>query len=260
MNSKTNKILNWIDYVISINNQIFTKDLLKNNLNKFWVDIMDAKLNDNQHIWLLFRLQWSNGEYVTIGKLQKLNKVDKEYLLNYILNMMEDKSEYYKSASISSIIFSYNIKKGLAKDKIEFTGSKIQFQDYQHHKLPITINPLEYGKLIKQIANTYFIQVNETNIAIISQFDNYNEIEFYRSGLLIYKYKDTIINENSFIRDFGNKKFHFIDNEIKLLTVKKPVKYTTKLKINKNLNNKIITLDIETYINNDVHIPYCISW
>jgi hypothetical protein len=58
---------------------------------------MENKLNENQHIWLLFRLEWSNGQFVTIGKLQKLNKEDKDYLFEYIMKNMEDKSDYYKN-------------------------------------------------------------------------------------------------------------------------------------------------------------------
>jgi hypothetical protein len=70
---------------------------------------------------------------------------------------MDDKSEYYKEQIIKSMIFSYTIKKGRAKDKITFDslGSNLQYQNYQHHKLPITINPLNYGKLIEQIDNKF---------------------------------------------------------------------------------------------------------
>jgi hypothetical protein len=68
------KILNWIDYKIDIKNKVFTKELLNTNLNKFWNEIVEQNISDNQHIWLLFRLRWTDGNYVTIGKLQKLNK------------------------------------------------------------------------------------------------------------------------------------------------------------------------------------------
>jgi len=205
-----NKILNWIDYRINIKNKVFSKELLSNNLNKFWVDVMENKLSDNQHIWLLFRLQWANGEFVTIGKLQKLNKEDRDYILNYILSMMEDKSEYYTSTEMISIIFSYNIKKGLAKEKVELSGRKIQFQDYQHYKLPITINPLDYGRLLHQYDNKYFIQINDTNIVIIDPFNGYNEVKFFRKGELIYEYKDIILNNITFERVLGSKNTHLL--------------------------------------------------
>jgi hypothetical protein len=53
------------------------------------------------------------------------------------------------------MIFSYTIKRGRAKDKITLDSSNLQFQNYQHHKLPITMNPLEYGILIDQKGRDY---------------------------------------------------------------------------------------------------------
>jgi hypothetical protein len=37
---------------------------------------------------------------------------------------MDDKSEYYREELLKSIIFSYTIKKGRAKDKITFDNSE----------------------------------------------------------------------------------------------------------------------------------------
>jgi hypothetical protein len=67
------------------------------------------------------------------------------------------------------MVFSYTIKKGKAKDKITFDSSTLQYQYFHHHKLPITMNPLEYGKLIEKNGNKFTIQVNRTNIALITQ-------------------------------------------------------------------------------------------
>lgn len=53
--------LNWIDFKIEIKNSNYTSKLLKNKLDIFWKEVMDTKLSDNQHIWLLFRLQWVNN-------------------------------------------------------------------------------------------------------------------------------------------------------------------------------------------------------
>jgi hypothetical protein len=174
---------------------------------------------------------------------------------------MDDKSEYYKEELLKSMIFSYTIKKGRAKDKITFDSlnSTLSYQYYYHHKLPITMNPLNYGKLINQKDNVYIIQVNRTNIAIITQFDEFNEIKFYKEGDLVYEYKDHKIDENTFIRSLENKKFTFKNNELILLTIDKSVKFVNKLSITQRLINKIITMDIETFVKNGVMIPYVIS-
>jgi hypothetical protein len=52
-----------------------------------------------------------------------------------------------------------------------------KFQNYKHYKLPITINPLEYGKLLVQISDLFILQFNKTNIAIINQFKDHNKIK-----------------------------------------------------------------------------------
>jgi hypothetical protein len=254
------KRLNWIDFKFDISNKIFTSELFKNKLNIFWREIMENKVQDNYHIWLLFRLQWANGQFVTIGKLVKLNKTDKDYLLDYILNNLDDKSDYYKETPLKLMIFSYTIKNGLAKEKPSFNKIDLRYQNYQHHKLPITINPLEYGKLIDKVENKYTVQISSTNLVIITKFDDFNEVKFFKEGNFIYEYKDHKINESTFIRSLNNKKFTFKDGELILLTIDKSATFISTLKQLKTLNNKIITFDIETYIKNDIMIPYLIKW
>jgi len=129
------------------------------------------------------------------------------------------------------MVFSYNIKNGRAKDKVLLENNiNIQYQDYQHHKLPITMNPLEYGILIEQTDNKYYIQINKTNSVIINQINNVNEVKFYRSGKLKYIYTDKIINNTTFIRSLDNKQFTFVNNELVLLTIDKSIKFIEPLK------------------------------
>lgn len=253
--------LNWFDFNFEIKNTNFSSILLKSKLDIFWKEIMETKLSENQHIWLLFKLQWTNNNHVTIGKLIKLNKEDKDYLFEYILTNFEDKSEYYTEQTIKNMIFSYTIKKGKAKAKITLDSSNLQFQNYQHHKLPITMNPLEYGILIDQKGRDYWVQINRTNTAIVTKLDELNnKIKFFKEGKLVYEYTDHKIDESTFIRSLDNKKFTFKDNKLALLYIEKTVNFISNLKPSSRVTNKIITLDIETFIKNGIHIPYVISW
>jgi hypothetical protein len=68
---------------------------------------------------------------------------------------MVDKGGYYLEQSILSLIFTYAIRKGKALEKV--INTNIQYHHYQHHKLPIIMNPLEYGKLIDKFGDTYVI-------------------------------------------------------------------------------------------------------
>jgi hypothetical protein len=93
---------------------------------------------------------------------------------------------------------------------------KMKYQNYSHYKLPITSNPLEYGKLIEQIGNKYVIQLNSSsitaNIIILKQIDRDNYIKFFRRGELMFEFKDHKIDENTFIRTISDQKFTFKDN------------------------------------------------
>ena len=252
------KLSNWENYTIRIKPSIFSRDLLEKNLDLFWKKIVE-NISKDQHILFLFRLQWSDTQFVTIGNLQRLNKEDKDYILDFIMEEIKDRGEYYLEQSIISIVFSYGIREGRALEKVIQT--QVQYHNYQHHKLPITMDPLQYGRLIKNIDNTYFIQINDKNTAVITQFKDHNEVEFYRSGILYYKFIDKWLDELSFTRIIGKKEFIFnINGEQLLLKLQKPVKFISKLNRIEKLVNKFITMDIETFIKDGVHIPYCISW
>lgn len=117
-----------------------------------------------------------------------------------------------------------------------------------------------YGRLLRKFDNVYIVQINEKNTAIITVNEKHNEIEFFRSGILVYTWTDTVIDSNTFSRILGRKEFIFKDNELFLFKTEKPVKFINNLKPQAEINNKFITLDIETYIKDGVHVPYCISW
>src|SRR6267154_2308125 len=93
---------------------------------------------------------------------------------------MDFKSEYYNENFIEEFVFSYGFKNEKLDQK-ETLNPNLNFQKYENNNLPISMNPMDYGKLINKIS---------------------------------------------------------------------PIK---------NLNNKFITLDIETFIKDSILIVYCIS-
>jgi tRNA(His) 5'-end guanylyltransferase len=102
----------------------------------------------------------------------------------------------------------------------------LKFQNYQHYKLPITMNPLEYGKLIIKIDNLFILQVNRTNIVLITQSDEFNIIKLYKEGDLIFEYKDHKTTDNTFVRSLYNKNFTFKNNKLSLITYNKSINNT----------------------------------
>jgi hypothetical protein len=90
----------------------------------------------------------------------------------------------------------------------------IKYQNYNHYKVPITINPLDYGKLIYKNNNTYIISITSKTLAIITQFEEFNEVKFFRDGDFAFTFKDHIINNETFVRSIDNRKFTFKNNEL----------------------------------------------
>src|ERR1700684_4608706 len=90
----------------------------------------------------------------------------------------------------------------------------MKYQNYKHYKLPITLNPLNYGKLIVQIGKHFIIQINRTNIVLITQFEDINHVKLFKEGDYIFEYKDHKSNNSTFIRSLNNNKFTFKDSKL----------------------------------------------
>jgi|SRR5712664_1343626 len=91
--------------------------------------------------------------------------------------------------------------------------NNIKYQNYSHYKLPITIDPLKYGKLIEIIGNKYIITLTTpTNIAVVEQTNNENLVRIFRKGEFIFEFKDLKIDDNTFIRTILDQKYTFKDS------------------------------------------------
>jgi hypothetical protein len=90
----------------------------------------------------------------------------------------------------------------------------IKTQIYSHYKLPITMNPLKFGKLLDQTNNKFIVQLTTRNVAVINQYDKENFIKFFKNGDLVLEFRDKFISDNSFSRLIGDTKFTFINERI----------------------------------------------
>jgi len=99
----------WKELTFNINNKVFTKILFEKIFNQFWKSI-EVKFTENNHMFILFKIKYINGEFSTIGRLQRINKLDKNWYMDFILENMKFKSEYYNETQIVSIILNYGFK------------------------------------------------------------------------------------------------------------------------------------------------------
>jgi hypothetical protein len=90
----------------------------------------------------------------------------------------------------------------------------IKYQIYSHYKLPITTDPLKFGKLLDQTNNKFIIQLTTKNIAVINHYEKENFVRIFKNGDLVLEFRDKLINENSFIRTLNDTRFLFENDKL----------------------------------------------
>jgi hypothetical protein len=69
--------------------------------------MIESNFTSSNHMFILFKIKYNNNEIATIGKVQRLNIEDKNWYIDWIINNMEVKSEYYNETQIDSFIISW---------------------------------------------------------------------------------------------------------------------------------------------------------
>lgn len=252
----------WKDTIFNINNKVFTKILFEKIFNQFLKTIESKFTNDN-YMFILFKVKYVNKQFSTIGKVQRINKLDIKWYIDFIIENMKFKSEYYNETQIEAFIFSYGFKDGIIDNKNNIT-TNVSYQNYKNNFLPLSMNPIDFGRLIikNKIESwiNYVIQ-NDKGLTInFNEYEKYNEIEFFKNGISLIKFTDNLINKNSFLRIIDNKNFYFKDNKQILFTSEMKTKFITKTVKAKKLTNNFLVLDIETFVQDNTLIPYLICY
>ena len=177
-------------------------------------------------------------------------------------------SDAYKSIPITNIIFSYGIRDGEYTPTFSLSTKDIKYHSFNRGKLPVGFIPNDYGKIISKIGNSYIVSLNKNTFITLRVEENLNELEnhitFVKNGEVLYLWKDKIISfeDRKLTRYIGKSIINYNNGEIsKFKVLKKTSGIKNKLiPKNNNLSNNFITMDFETILINNNHIPYLISW
>jgi len=247
----------WQDIIVKLNNRVFSRNLLIKYFSDFWNNVSD-QFSNNNHMFILFKIKYNNGEFSSIGKVQRINITDLSWYIDFIIEQMKFKSEYYNETPIVEFIFSYGFKDGKIPNK---TIKIFEYnQNIKDIKIPISMIPSDFGTIVKTIKSIFIIQNELGQTITLEQIGKNNLVSIASKGKVLISFEDKFIEENKFVRTIDNKKYYFINNkEIVKVDILK-TKFIEILKPSKELVNKFITLDIETYIENGDLIPYLISF
>ena len=87
--SKPTKFSGWNSHVVTLDQEsLITKPLLMSEINKFWDSVVN-KIESNNHILLLFKIKFNSGQIRTLGKMQQLNPNDKNYLVDFLGDVLQ---------------------------------------------------------------------------------------------------------------------------------------------------------------------------
>lgn len=270
----TNQLLRpgiWNNYMISIDNNLLTKDIIRSSLDQYWLEIMN-KLSDSNFVFFIFKVQFDTGKFKSLSYLQKINNRDYDNILDLLVETLGSKSEEYHITKIISIVFTYKI---IPEDKLDLVNKKSNIIKNKMVKkanknftfggfvLPSSMDVFTWGTIIARFDNVILIaKPNTGSIYKITLGKEYNYVEVRSNKLVIVSFKDysnDLNNLNTFTRVLNNQEYIFVNGELVLKKLSRKTTYLTDIKPHKKINNKFLTLDIETRTLDNIITPYCIS-
>lgn len=237
MKNKNSLLWKDVTYKINLENTFLRRELISKYLDKFWKEEV-VKIKDTQFIMFIPRAILIDNQYISLSNKVDINKESKGDLLSFLMDRIGVSNEAYMSIPISKLVFSYGIREGKIISQLGNTspasqlGKDIKYQTYYKNKLPITTNPLEYGKVIREKGNEYTISASKNVFILLNKeiSDNrtIHNIEYYKNGTLLFQWKDVVIDQNKFIRYIGKSTIHYDNGEAILYKIERKTSGITK--------------------------------
>jgi hypothetical protein len=203
-------------------NVLLTNEILDIYISRFWNEIF-YPLRTSNHLLLMCQIEFTDSTlgYRTLGHLRKVNFEDKELFIDYLSERLGLLNDSYQTNNISEIVFSYIIKEGVAtgnrKLLQDLSDKSINTHSFNNMKLPISMNPEDYGILISKSNHEGFTRYIVTSNRRIFQIDISldgitNKVIIL--GLSDLNWIDTKLNSETFKRDIGKTTLYFLDGEL----------------------------------------------
>jgi hypothetical protein len=227
---------------------ILSNEVLNAHVLQFWNEVF-APINQNKtvkHLMVLCKVRYSEDgskeNYKTIGPLRRVEFKDLELFNNYLSDRLGILIDSYSSNTISEIIFTYVIKDGEVspEDRLllsDLSDKDVTFHEFNRIKLPVSMNPADYGTIRGQTQIEgnirYFVRNIKSNriYEIDVSLDKLtNKVSIIGASDL--NWIDTQVNDNLFKREIGKATFYFLDGELVLVKRQLPAKPFTRFRRN----------------------------
>jgi DNA polymerase type B, organellar and viral len=252
-----------------LDNLYLTNGLIAGYIIKFWKDVYSKIDRNDSHLMILVKVQFTESEmgFRTLGHLRRVNFDDREMFIEYLAERLSILHDSYTTLSISKIVFNYIIKEGLAvENKLLLSNVKDTEQSYHRFNnmnLPVTMDPYLYGE-VKSVTQTsefmrYIVRstINKFYEIDVSLDKLINKVTLLGASEL--KWIDTAVSDGCFKREIQKSTIYFLDGEEVLRKQLIPSKPFKKLNVEKSLQSRFVTMDIETTQRDHQLVPYLIN-
>jgi len=239
-------------------------------------------------MYFLFKVKYIDHpalDYVTLDRMFTIKDISEDSfneLLNQLLWAYDNRNDEYKDSLIDRVILCYKIiplewvKENPAKNLAfisELGTSKNVENLFQSFDLPCNMDYESWGEVVYN-KNDFLIIEDNLKKVIYKITKHYSKVKIFDNTTIelinqntnktIITFKDSIFNNNinifqRFI-DHYNHEYFYQDNKLICKIIEKKLNIMQPIKQDKKIINKFITLDIETMVQNNVHIPFCLSY
>lgn len=227
------------------------------------------KVPEGHNIKVILRMRLSDPDTKesivrTVSKLQIISKDDSQILLNIFVGKLLAICDIYENKTISNFIISYQV----SDDKNLKTLYQTDFVKLPNHssfgayELPTDVDYLKWGKVHQNSKYKTTISDNKYTYEI-NKKDNERKVDVFRNETKVTSFIDYFKeNENTYLRYTENHVYHVLvkNGEIQFKKALIKTNFMKKTPKDKDLKNKFITFDIETYSDNGELVPYLISF
>ena len=221
--------------------------------------------NKNKFLAIIFVIEYENSSFKALGKVNIVKLKDLQKLLQVLHLRLDTKGEEYHNLVVQNIVLTYKIVKNYREDTIihqpkESLSLFNRFTSFHGLKLPVTTNLLLWGDTISRGDNSIVIQSSKhNNIQFhIKTSDISNKVVVMSDDNFVFEFTDYLDSGyNSFKRIINNLEYIYIQGELVLKYHRKRTTFIKKIAKAESIDNRIITLDLETRTVDNVVSPYC---
>lgn len=238
------------------------------------------ELKSSDSILIIYKKKYEDGNIRNISYMQNIFIKDIEILKDIFIEFLQlTDEEYYKDRLVKNIIFTYKIlnkdykisESKILRHKKITTKNKISNTKIKSYNLPNTMDITKWGKVLYE-ENVFNSNIDEKKWVIkksdslieyhITQKVDNHSVNLILNGRKIISFIDKKSSENnlsSFTRTLNNYKYYYINEKLVLKEVERKVQYLKSINRDILINEKFITMDIETRSLNNILTPLSVS-